>query len=92
MQAHGEVAQTHVFEQLQWVGNGRHGGKKVLRFVHIHLQHISRMLLGFLNGLAEHLGLRSRETLLAAFEAAGLNVVGRLDTKPTHPRHTGNAP
>ena len=63
----------------------------------------SRMLLGFLNGLAahlepggegwlilsdlaEHLGLRSRETLLAAFDAAGLNVVGRLDTKPTHPR------
>jgi len=63
----------------------------------------SRMLLGFLNGLAahlepggegwlilsdlaEHLGLRSRETLLAAIEAAGLNVVGRLDTKPTHPR------
>jgi len=63
----------------------------------------SRMLLGFLNGLAahlepggegwlilsdlaEHLGLRSREALLAAFDAAGLNVVGRLDTKPTHPR------
>ncbi|HWR77697.1 MAG TPA: class I SAM-dependent methyltransferase [Thiobacillus sp.] len=63
----------------------------------------SRMLLGFLNGLAahlepggegwlilsdlaEHLGLRSRESLLAAFDAAGLNVVGRLDTKPTHPR------
>jgi len=65
----------------------------------------SRMLLGFLNGLAahlepggegwlilsdlaEHLGLRSRESLLAAIEAAGLNVVGRLDTKPTHPRAT----
>lgn len=63
----------------------------------------SRMLLGFLNGLAahlepggegwlilsdlaEHLGLRSRETLLAAFDAAGLNVVGRMDAKPTHPR------
>ncbi len=63
----------------------------------------SRMLLGFLNGLAahlepggegwlilsdlaEHLGLRSRESLLAAFDAAGLNVVGRLDTRPTHPR------
>jgi len=63
----------------------------------------SRMLKGFLNGLAdhleaggegwlilsdlaEHLGLRSREWLLAAFDAAGLNVVGRIDTKPTHPR------
>ena len=63
----------------------------------------SRMLRGFLNGLAahleaggegwlilsdlaEHLGLRSREALLAAFDAAGLNVVARIDTKPTHPR------
>jgi len=63
----------------------------------------SRMLKGFLNGLAahlepggegwlilsdlaEHLGLRTREWLLAAFDAAGLNVVERMDTKPTHPR------
>ena len=63
----------------------------------------SRMLLGFLDGLAahlepdgegwlilsdlaEHLGLRTREALLAAIDAAGLNVLGRLDTKPTHPR------
>ncbi len=63
----------------------------------------SRMLRGFLNGLAahlepggegwlilsdlaEHLGLRSRESLLAAFDAAGLSVVERMDTRPTHPR------
>jgi methylase of polypeptide subunit release factors len=63
----------------------------------------SRMLLGFLDGLAahlepdgegwlilsdlaEHLGLRTREALLAAIDAAGLKLVGRLDTKPTHPR------
>lgn len=63
----------------------------------------SRMLLGFVNGLAahlepggegwlilsdlaEHLGLRSREWLLAAFGAAGLNVLARTDVKPTHPR------
>jgi methylase of polypeptide subunit release factors len=63
----------------------------------------SRMLKGFLNGLAahldpggegwlilsdlaEHLGLRTREWLLAAFDAAGLNVVARMDTRPTHPR------
>ncbi|MHB0918986.1 MAG: methyltransferase [Thiobacillus sp.] len=39
-----------------------------------------------LSDLAEHLGLRSREALLAAFDAAGLNVVGRMDAKPTHPR------
>ncbi|MEN9314705.1 MAG: hypothetical protein RIS35_1098 [Pseudomonadota bacterium] len=63
----------------------------------------SRMLTGFLKGvaahlapggegwlilsdLAEHLGLRSRAQLLEAFEAAGLRVLGRLDTRPRHPR------
>lgn len=63
----------------------------------------SRMLRGFLSGLAahlepqgegwlilsdlaEHLGLRSRAELLALIEAAGLQVVGRIDTRPTHPR------
>ncbi|MFA5242220.1 MAG: class I SAM-dependent methyltransferase [Sulfuricella sp.] len=63
----------------------------------------SRMLRGFLTGLAahlepggegwlilsdlaEHLGLRSREELLAAFEQAGLKVAGRMDVKPVHPR------
>jgi SAM-dependent methyltransferase len=39
-----------------------------------------------LSDLAEHLGLRSRSELLAAFDAAGLKVVGRLDARPTHPR------
>ena len=63
----------------------------------------SRMLRGFLDGLAahltpggegwlllsdlaEHLGLRSRAALLAMFAAAGLQVLGRIDTQPTHPR------
>lgn len=63
----------------------------------------SRMLLGFLNGLAahltpdgegwlvlsdlaEHLGLRSRAALLAAFDAAGLKVLGRHEIRPRHPR------
>jgi methylase of polypeptide subunit release factors len=61
----------------------------------------SRMLLGFLQGLAahltdggegwlilsdlaEHLGLRSRAMLLAAFADNGLQVLGRLDAKPQH--------
>ncbi|WP_067821139.1 methyltransferase [Actinomadura kijaniata] len=39
-----------------------------------------------LSDLAEHLGLRTRGQLLAAFEAAGLEVLDRLDTRPTHPR------
>ncbi|WP_434612122.1 methyltransferase [Arthrobacter sp. A5] len=39
-----------------------------------------------LSDLAEHLGLRSRADLLAMFEASGLTVVGRMETKPTHRR------
>jgi len=37
-----------------------------------------------LSDLAEHLGLRSREELLSWFDAAGLKVIARLDTKPQH--------
>ena len=61
----------------------------------------SRMLLGFIKGLAahmapggegwlilsdfaEHLGLRTRAELLAAIDAGGLKVLGRLDAKPEH--------
>ena len=39
-----------------------------------------------LSDLAEHLGLRSRAQLLEAFEAARLQVVGRNDVAPRHPR------
>ncbi|MDQ3058276.1 MAG: class I SAM-dependent methyltransferase [Pseudomonadota bacterium] len=63
----------------------------------------SRMLLGFLKGLAahlapggegwlilsdlaEHLGLRTRAELLAAIEASGLKVLGRIDARPDHPK------
>jgi predicted RNA methylase len=63
----------------------------------------SRMLRGFLAGLAahlepggegwlilsdlaEHLGLRTRDELLAAIAAAGLQVLDRRDVRPRHPR------
>lgn len=63
----------------------------------------SRMLLGFIKGLAahlasggegwlilsdfaEHLGLRTRAELLAAIDAGGLKVLGRMDAKPEHPK------
>jgi SAM-dependent methyltransferase len=63
----------------------------------------SRMLLGFLAGLAghllpggegwlilsdlaEHLGLRTRAELLAAFDQHGLTVLGRLETQAQHPK------
>lgn len=39
-----------------------------------------------LSDIAEHLGLRSRDDLLAAFDAAGLTVIDRLDAKPRHPK------
>jgi methylase of polypeptide subunit release factors len=39
-----------------------------------------------LSDLAEHLGLRPRAELLAAIDAAGLKVVGRMDVTPHHPR------
>ena len=63
----------------------------------------SRMLRGFLSGLAahlapggeawlimsdlaEHLGLRSRDELLGWIAAGGLQVLGRIDTRPKHPK------
>lgn len=63
----------------------------------------SRMLHGFLGGLAahlepggegwlilsdlaEHLGLRPRAELLAAIDSAGLEVIGRIDVRPDHPK------
>jgi methylase of polypeptide subunit release factors len=63
----------------------------------------SRMLRGFLAGLAahlapggegwlilsdlaEHLGLRQRDELMALFAAAGLRVVARSDVRPRHPK------
>ncbi|HEV2269265.1 MAG TPA: class I SAM-dependent methyltransferase [Steroidobacteraceae bacterium] len=39
-----------------------------------------------LSDLAEHLGLRPRSELLAALDAAGLQVVDRSDVRPKHPR------
>ncbi|WP_147426754.1 methyltransferase [Trinickia fusca] len=35
---------------------------------------------------AEHLGLRTREALLSMIEAAGLQIVGKEDIKPQHPK------
>lgn len=39
-----------------------------------------------LSDLAEHLGLRSRAMLLEAFAKYGLQVLGRLEAKPLHPK------
>ena len=39
-----------------------------------------------LSDLAEHLGLRSRTMLMSAIADSGLQVLGRLDAKPRHPK------
>ena len=39
-----------------------------------------------LSDLAEHLGLRTREALLAQFASASLQVLERMDIRPRHPR------
>jgi methylase of polypeptide subunit release factors len=39
-----------------------------------------------MSDLAEHLGLRTRDQMLAWIAAAGLRVVARHDTRPTHPK------
>ncbi|CAM5309722.1 methyltransferase [Streptomyces griseomycini] len=39
-----------------------------------------------LSDLAEHLGLRTRQQLLDAVQAAQLRVMDKIDTKPRHPR------
>ena len=44
-----------------------------------------------LSDLAEHLGLRSRNELLAWISDGGLQVLARLDTKAKHPRAADSA-
>ena len=39
-----------------------------------------------MSDLAEHLGLRTRDQMLAWIAAGGLRVVARHDTRPTHPK------
>lgn len=39
-----------------------------------------------LSDLAEHLGLRTRDELMALIQAGALRVVGRSDVKPRHPK------
>jgi methylase of polypeptide subunit release factors len=51
-------------------------------------EHLSECGEGWLilSDLAEHLGLRSRDALMGWMSAAGLQVLGRLDAHPRHPK------
>ena len=64
------------------------GSRMLFRFLNELPDHLEPGGEGWLvlSDLAEHLGLRSRNDLLGAIEAAGLKVLERSDTKPTHPK------
>ncbi|WP_226762047.1 methyltransferase [Arthrobacter sp. SO3] len=64
------------------------GSRMLFRFLNELSDHLEPGGEGWLilSDLAEHLGLRSRDQLLGAIEAAGLQVLDRLDTRPTHPK------
>jgi methylase of polypeptide subunit release factors len=56
-----------------------------LRALAAHLEPAGQGWL-ILSDLAEHLGLRSRDALLAGFDEARLKVVERHDARPKHPK------
>lgn len=62
------------------------GGRMLQGFLQGLTAHLAPKGEGWLilSNLAEHLGLRSRADLLAAFERNGLRVISRIDAKPLH--------
>lgn len=62
------------------------GGRMLTGFLNGLSAHLAPKGEGWLilSDLAERLGLRSREELLALFESNGLKVVSRIDAKPQH--------
>lgn len=64
------------------------GSKMLLQFLNGLPMHLTDGGEGWLiiSDLAELLGLRTREMLLEAIEQAGLEIIDRLDTVPTHGR------
>ncbi|MDI3211566.1 class I SAM-dependent methyltransferase [Arthrobacter sp. AL12] len=64
------------------------GSRMLFRFLNELSDHLEPGGEGWLvlSDLAEHLGLRSRADLLGAVGAAGLKVLERSDTRPTHPK------
>ena len=64
------------------------GGRMLKGFLQGLSAHLEPKGEGWLimSSLAEHLGLRSRDELLALFEQNGLRVISRIDARPTHPK------
>ncbi|SEG75360.1 Methylase of polypeptide chain release factors [Thermomonospora echinospora] len=65
-----------------------HDGRMLRGFVEGLADHLEPGGEGWLvlSDIAEHLGLRSRAELMAAFTTAGLTPVDRLDIRPRHPK------
>jgi methylase of polypeptide subunit release factors len=63
-------------------------GRMLRGFLHGLAQHLAPGAEGWLilSDFAEHLGLRTREDLMARIERAGLRVIARSDVKPRHPK------
>jgi SAM-dependent methyltransferase len=70
-----------------------HGGRMLRGFLEGLADHLEPDGEGWLvlSDIAEHLGLRTRGELTAAFTAAGLIPVDRLDTRPRHPKVSDDA-
>ncbi len=64
------------------------GGRMLLGFLDGLRTHLAPGGEGWLilSDLAELLGLRTRAELLAAIDSAGLRALGRIDTRPKHPK------
>ena len=64
------------------------GGRMLNGFVQGLRAHLAAKGEGWLilSNLAEHLGLRTREALLALFADNGLRVISRIDARPVHPK------
>ncbi len=64
------------------------GGKMLAGFIAGLAAHLAPNGEGWLllSDIAEHLGLRKRDELLAMFTAGGLKVLNRTDVRPEHPK------
>ncbi len=64
------------------------GGRMLLGFLNGLAAHLAPGGEGWLilSDFAEHLGLRSRAELLAAFDTGGLKVAEKIDAAPNHPK------
>ena len=71
--------------KVVWAGGSAGGADHILAGLVAHLADGGEGWL-IISDIAELLGLRSREQLLKWIAEAGLKVIGRLNTRPKHPK------